>query len=50
MNEGPLAGVEGILVEAKESRLILSVSLLQRSIAVEVDTAWIAPVRILREF
>jgi transcription antitermination factor NusG len=50
MNEGPLAGVEGILVEAKQSRLILSVSLLQRSIAVEVDTAWIAPVRILREF
>jgi len=50
MNEGPLAGVEGILVQAKESRLILSVSLLQRSIAVEVDTAWIAPVRILREF
>ena len=50
MNEGPLAGVEGILVEAKETRLILSVSLLQRSIAVEVDREWIAPVRIYREY
>src|SRR4051812_39488464 len=50
INEGPLTGVEGILVQAKEARLILSVSLLQRSVAVEVDTAWIAPVRILREF
>ncbi len=50
INEGPLAGVEGILVQAKGARLILSVSLLQRSIAVEVDTEWIAPVRILREY
>jgi transcription antitermination factor NusG len=50
INEGPLAGVEGILVESKGARLILSVTLLQRSISVEVDTAWIAPVRILREF
>jgi transcription antitermination factor NusG len=50
MNEGPLAGVEGILTEASETRLILSVSLLQRSIAVQVDREWIAPVRIYREY
>ena len=50
INDGPLSGVEGILVEEKETRLILSVTLLQRSIAVEVDSAWIAPVRIYREF
>jgi transcriptional antiterminator NusG len=50
MNEGPLAGVEGILVEAKQTRLILSVALLQRSISVEVDREWIAPVRIYREY
>jgi len=41
--------VEGILVQAKESRLILSITLLQRSVAVEVDTNWIAPVRTYRE-
>jgi hypothetical protein len=50
INEGPLTGVEGILLESKQTRLILSVTLLQRSIAVEVDAEWIAPVRTLHEF
>ena len=36
---GAMAGVEGILVTVKnESRLVLSVELLQRSVAVEVDS------------
>jgi transcription antitermination factor NusG len=48
--QGPLAGLEGILVEDKETRLVLSVTLLQRSVSVEVDRQWIAPVRIYREF
>jgi transcription antitermination factor NusG len=48
--EGPLAGLEGILVEDKETRLILSVTLLQRSVSVEVDRDWIEPIRIYREF
>ena len=36
---GPLAGVEGILVQAKPGKglLVLSIELFQRSIAVEVD-------------
>jgi transcription antitermination factor NusG len=50
INEGPLTGVEGILLASKQTRLILSVTLLQRSIAVEVDAEWIAPVRTLHEF
>ena len=50
IQEGPLTGVEGILVEAKQSRLILSITLLQRSVSVEVDTEWIAPERIYREY
>jgi transcriptional antiterminator NusG len=50
INEGPLTGVEGILLASKQARLILSVTLLQRSIAVEVDAEWIAPVRTLHEF
>jgi len=41
---GSLAGLEGILVEAKNSwRMILSVELLRRSVAVEVDRAALAP-------
>jgi len=39
ITHGPLAGVEGILVQSKGSKglLVLSVELLQRSVAVEVD-------------
>ena len=39
---GSLDGVEGILLAArKRHRLIVSVELLQRSVAVEVDQAWV---------
>ncbi len=48
--EGPLAGIDGILVEAKSSRLVLSVALLQRSVSLEIDRAWIDPPRLYREF
>jgi transcription antitermination factor NusG len=42
---GSLAGVEGILVRVKNSwRLVVSVTLLERSVAVEVDAAYISPV------
>jgi transcription antitermination factor NusG len=42
---GPLAGVEGILTSLKgSSRLIVSVSLLQRSVSVEISEAWVVPV------
>ena len=42
---GPLAGVEGILVRAKSDwRVVLSVEALCRSIAVEVDREWVAPI------
>jgi len=37
---GPLAGIEGILVRKKNQwRLVVSVELLQKSVAVEVDAA-----------
>jgi len=43
--EGPLAGVEGLLVEVrKEQRLVVSVSMLKRSMAVEIDRHWVRPV------
>jgi len=45
VKHGNLAGLEGILVNFKGNhRVVLSVSLLQRSVALEVDLSWIAPV------
>ena len=41
---GPLAGLEGVLVCSKNDyRLVVSVHLLQRSVAVEIDGDWIRP-------
>ena len=45
VQEGSLIGVEGILLQVKNSwRIILSVELLRRSVAVELDRCAIAPV------
>ena len=45
VNYGTLTGLEGILVNVKgNQRVVLSVTLLQRSVALEVDTAWLSPV------
>ena len=45
IERGALVGVEGIVLSAdKKSRLIVSVHLLQRSVAVEMDRDWIGPV------
>jgi transcription antitermination factor NusG len=42
---GTLTGLEGILVNLKGNhRVVLSVTLLQRSVAMEVDSAWLTPV------
>jgi transcription antitermination factor NusG len=39
---GPLRGVTGIVIKIKSGlKLVLSVGLLQRSVAVEIDRAWI---------
>jgi transcription antitermination factor NusG len=41
---GAFAGVEGILLtERGADRLVLSISLLQRSVSVEIDRTWIRP-------
>src|SRR6185437_2962147 len=40
---GPLSGVEGIVVNVKEPvRLVLSISLLRRSVLVEIDAACVS--------
>jgi transcription antitermination factor NusG len=46
VEEGPLRGTEGFLLEVKSrERLVLSVTLLSRSIAVEVDRDWVRPIQ-----
>jgi transcription antitermination factor NusG len=41
---GALAGLEGILVEKKNQyRMVVSLTLLRRSVAVEIDRDWIRP-------
>jgi transcription antitermination factor NusG len=43
IEEGPLRGLTGIVFKIKSGvKLILSVSLLQRSVAVEIDRRWIS--------
>lgn len=43
---GNLTGLEGILVSLKGNhRVVLSVTLLQRSVALEVETSWLSPVK-----
>jgi transcription antitermination factor NusG len=45
IDSGPLIGVTGLLLEIKNGhRLVVSVTLLQRSVAVEIDHAWVTPV------
>jgi transcription antitermination factor NusG len=44
IEQGPLAGVEGILLALRKTqRLVVSVTLLRRSVAVEIDRAWVSP-------
>ena len=46
IERGPLTGMEGVLVEEKgECRLVLSINLLRRSVAAEVDRRWVRPLQ-----
>lgn len=50
IHTGSLAGLEGILANYKGNhRVVLSISLLQRSVALEVDLAWVASLEKSRE-
>ena len=42
LKQGPLCGLEGVLKQYRDSdRLVVSVTLLRRSVAVEIDRAWV---------
>jgi transcription antitermination factor NusG len=45
IEHGALFGLEGILIQQKGfDRLVLSVTLLQRSVAAEIDSSWVVPI------
>jgi transcription antitermination factor NusG len=47
VDRGPLAGSNGVLLRyGKRCRVVISVELIQRSVAVEVDESWIRPVEL----
>ncbi len=49
VEHGPMRGLSGTLLRTKEGlRLVIGVDLLQRSVAVEVDRAWVVPERVIR--
>lgn len=49
IEEGALAGVEGVVIKLKQSlRLVLSITLLQRSVLLEVDREQISAQRVLQ--
>jgi transcription antitermination factor NusG len=44
LTEGPLAGLEGIFVgDSKQQRIVVSVTLLRRSVAVTIERQWAIP-------
>lgn len=44
VERGPLEGLEGILIEVrKQQRIVVSVQLLMRSVAVEIEREWVTP-------
>lgn len=46
IEHGPLAGIEGILERFKGTeRLVISVSLLRRSVSAEIERSWIRPLQ-----
>jgi len=47
---GALYGLEGLITDfRRRNHLIVSVTLLQRSVAVEIDSAWVTPIKTPRE-
>jgi transcription antitermination factor NusG len=46
VDEGPLRNLEGILVRTEDDdHVVISVTLLQRSMAIQMERAWLTPVR-----
>jgi transcription antitermination factor NusG len=39
--DGPLAGITGVVTDVRKNSLVVGVTLLQRSVAVDIDPAWV---------
>jgi transcription antitermination factor NusG len=51
LKRGPLAGLEGIVIGlAEKYRLVVSVTLLQRSVSVEIDPHWLSDTSTISNF
>jgi transcription antitermination factor NusG len=49
LEEGPLRGLSGVLAEIrKQQKLVVSITLLQRSVAVEIARRWVQPIQASR--
>jgi transcription antitermination factor NusG len=47
LERGPLAGLQGYYLESRNThRIVVSVTLLQRSVGVEIDRDWVQPLKI----
>jgi len=45
LHRGPLSGIEGLLIEAGDQRrIVLPLTALRRSVAIEVESEWVEPV------
>ena len=50
LEHGPLRDLEGLLIDVrKRQRIVISINILKRSIAVEIDRGWIRPIGMPRE-
>ncbi len=45
VEDGPLRGMQGIVTSIQDRRMIISVTLLQRSVSVAMDPAWIRSIQ-----
>lgn len=45
IEDGPLFGLEGELLETRSARVVLSIQLLRTVALIEMDRAWIRPLR-----
>ena len=46
IERGPLKGVEGVLQSVKgHRRLVVSINVLRRSVATEIDRSWVRPLK-----
>jgi transcription antitermination factor NusG len=46
LDAGPLAGVEGVVItQNNRQQLVISITLLQRAVAAEVDPRWVRPIK-----